>query len=527
MNSIQVLDCTLRDGGYCNEWNFGYENIKKIITGLGDANIDIIECGFISNRASGNKDESRFRNFEEIKSIIPAEKNGKLFVAMINLGEFSIEDIPPFDVASIDGIRLAFHKKDLKEALDACKMIKSKGYLLFVQAMVSLNYSDSEFLSLLECADDIKPYAFYIVDSFGVMREKELVRLFHLAEHNLSREIRIGFHSHNNMQLSYSNAQKLTKMETDSNLIIDSSIYGMGRGAGNLNTELFIEYLNDNAGKSYCIKPILNLIDEILNEFYLRNYWGYSLPNYISASHNAHPNYANYLDEKKTLTIEAIDDIFDMMDDDKKVYYDKNYIEKLYEKYMESGKSINGYDHTLRERLFGRNVLLIAPGKSSVEEKNTIISFVQGNDNLTVISVNHKYTFVETDYVFVSNLRRYRELNDTSCKQIVTSNIPASGECYKTSYKDLINDVEGVADNAGLMAIKLLIMNKSKHVYLAGFDGYTHDINQNYGLKNMEIVSKYSYLDAINAGMSTVIKKMRMQIPIDFITNTRLIGIDD
>lgn len=121
------------------------------------------------------------------------------------------------------------------------------------------------------------------------------------------------------MQLAYSNAQSLVDLHSERSMIIDSSVYGMGRGAGNLNTELFVEYLNENADGKYDIKPLLVIIDEILNEFYQRNYWGYSLPNYLSASHNAHPNYAGYLDDKKTLTVEAMNQMFDMMDEEKNI----------------------------------------------------------------------------------------------------------------------------------------------------------------------------------------------------------------
>lgn len=121
-----------------------------------------------------------------------------------------------------------------------------KGYKVFVQPMVSLNYTDEEFLSLIQLVNHIKPYAFYIVDSFGMMNKKNLIRLFYLVEHNLDESIWIGFHSHNNKQLAYSNAQCLIDTQTARNLIIDSSIFGMGRGAGNLNTELIVEYLNDN-----------------------------------------------------------------------------------------------------------------------------------------------------------------------------------------------------------------------------------------------------------------------------------------
>lgn len=334
MSKIQVLDCTLRDGGYCNNCKFGFDNEKKIVHGLVEANIDIIECGFLMNTVEYDKDFTRFTSLDEVAKIIPQNKEGKTFVMLTDYGKYCPEDLPEYNGTSVDGLRVAFHKKDRVAALEECKAIKNKGYKVFVQAMVSLSYTDEEFLDLIRRVNELEPYAFYIVDSFGMMKRKDLIRLFYLVEHNLNENIKIGFHSHNNMQLAYSNAQSLMNLHSDRELIIDASVYGMGRGAGNLNTELFVQYLNDNADSNYDIKPLLSIIDEILNEFYQRNYWGYSLPNYLSAAHNAHPNYAGYLDDKKTLTVENMNEIFDMMDEDKKVSYDKNYIEELYLRYM-------------------------------------------------------------------------------------------------------------------------------------------------------------------------------------------------
>ena len=73
-----------------------------------------------------------------------------------------------------------------------------------------MNYSDDEFLSLIRAVNTFEPYAFYIVDSFGMMKEKDVTRLFYMVEHNLKDTIWIGFHSHNNLQLAYSNALQLT-----------------------------------------------------------------------------------------------------------------------------------------------------------------------------------------------------------------------------------------------------------------------------------------------------------------------------
>ena len=100
----------------------------------------------------------------------------------------------------------------------------------------------------------------------------------------------------------------------------------MGRGAGNLNTELFADYLNEYTEEKYIIKPLLQIIDEVLNDFYKRNNWGYSLSKYLSAAHELHPNYASYLEDKNTLTYEAMDEILAAVDEEKKCEFDKKYI---------------------------------------------------------------------------------------------------------------------------------------------------------------------------------------------------------
>lgn len=526
MNKVNILDCTLRDGGYCNGWQFGYENTKKIIDGLVEANVEIIECGFLTDRVIYDPNITKFTTTEELSAIIPDSREGKLFVAMLNYGEYDMKELPVCDGTSIDGIRVAFHKKNLAEALALCRQIKEKGYLVFIQAMVSLSYTDGEFLSLIQAVNEFEPYAFYIVDSFGMMKGKDLTRLFYMVEHNLKESIWIGFHSHNNMQMSYSNAQKLTTIQTNRNLIIDASIFGMGRGAGNLNTELFTEYLNENEGKSYHLKPLLNLIDEILNAFYMRNYWGYSLPNYISAAHNAHPNYAGYLDDKKTLTIEGMDEIFGMMDEEKKASYDKEYIEGLYLRYMAKGKAQEEHKVELKEALKGKTVLIIGPGKSSVEEKERIVTAAESPD-VVAVSINFNYDYYRTDYIFISNHRRYRELdgrNRSRC--IVTSNIRATDVYYQARYRDLLNTEEAVRDNAAMMAVRFFIGMGTRHFLLAGIDGYSHDARENYGNDGMAFYTRNAVLDAINEGMIKMLREFSKSTDIQFLTKSKYVKLD-
>ncbi len=525
MRKLKVLDCTLRDGGYCNQWRFGKQNIVKIINGLTEARVDIIECGFITNRVVYDEDTSRFRTFEEVAAVIPEDREGRLFVCMINYGEYSVSEIPEHDGTSVDGIRVAFHKKDLVPAMEFCREIKRKGYLVFIQAMVSLSYSDEEFLSLIRKANDIDPYAFYIVDSFGVMKRRDLIRLFFMVEHDLKPNIAIGYHSHNNMQLAYSNSQALVDTAAKHDMIIDSSVFGMGRGAGNLNTELFVEYLNDNIDSEYRLKPLLTIIDEILSKFYQMNYWGYSLPNYLSAKHNTHPNYAGYLDAKKTLTVEAMDEIFSIMDDTKRSDYDKDYIEQLYTKYLANGNAQESRLSELKERIKGKTILVIAPGRSSVEEKDKIIA-CRHKENTVAISVNFDYPEFETDYIFISNLRRFRELDNSKCnKCIVTSNIPSTDVYLRTKYKDLLNSWESVRDNAGMMLIKFLVNLGVGKILLAGFDGYSIYPESNFADKEMSFYTEKADFEAMNKGMIEALKEFKKHIAIEFITSQKYVII--
>lgn len=525
MGKIKVLDCTLRDGGYCNQWQFGFDNIKTIVRGLTDSGIDIIECGFLTNRVGYNSDVSKFTTIEEISHVIPSERKGAMYVCMMNFGEYKLENIPVYDGTSVDGIRVAFHKKNMEEAISLCYGLKEKGYAVFMQAMVSLSYTDEEFLHLIKLANSLRPYAFYIVDSFGVMKRKDLIRLFYVVEHNLEDGIVIGYHSHNNLQLAYSNAQALVDILTNKDVIIDSSVFGMGRGAGNLNTELFVEYLNDTVGSNYVLKPLLTIVDEILNGFYQQNYWGYSLPNYLSAKHNAHPNYAGWLDARKTLTIDNMDDIFMLMDEEKKKEYDKDYIEKLYENYLATGQVQEAHLSELEDKLRGKDVLIIAPGSSSKRERDKVIGCASREEVIS-IGINFDYQEYETDYIFLSNLRRFRELDiNKRGKCIVTANIPSVGVLLQTRYKDLLNDVEAVKDNAGLMLMKFLINKKVKKIYVAGIDGYDLDVAKNFVDKKMAFVTSKDTFKAMNDGLTQVMKEYKKQIPIEYVTTPQFIKI--
>lgn len=525
-NSVKILDCTLRDGGYCNNWNFGLKNTQYIIRKLISAEIDIVECGFLSQKKQSTRENTIFDTVSSIKEILPEARNHTEFVCMINYGEYNIEDLEPYDGTSIDGIRVAFHKQDMESALNMCRDIKAKGYGVYVQPMVTLNYSDSEILRLIAKTNNLGVKALYIVDSFGVVRRRDLLRMYYLIDHNLDSDISIGYHSHNNLQLAYSNAQALSEIHSSRSKIIDSSVFGMGRGAGNLNTELFVEYLNDYIQTSYSVFPLLQIIDNVLNKIYYSNYWGYSLPHYLSSKYNCHPNYASYLSDKSTLTIEAIGEILGQIPMANKINFDKSVVEELYVSYQGSYVDDTETISKLEKELLEKNILILAPGKTIKTHRASIEQFIE-NNNSTIISVNFVPPDYKADYGFFSNIKRYKQFSDSikNCKTqiITTSNIKQSNSTYTVNYGSLRNNTKNVEDNVTLMLLRLLIKLGIKKVYVAGCDGYEPVITDNYADKDMSINTVKNYAEEINGGISSEIKKLGTNISIKFITPTKYI----
>lgn len=527
MNEINVLDCTLRDGGYVNDWQFGKNNIKKMIQKLSEAKIDIIECGFLTEKKVWNPDISQFDTISRIQEYLPEKRDNILRVCMVNYGEYDINNIPDYTEKSIDGIRVAFHKKDMNSALEFCKKISQKGYKLFIQPMVSVSYTDEEYIQLIQNANNMNPHAFYIVDSFGVMKRNDLFRLYYLVDHNLNHDIYVGYHSHNNIQMAYSNAQALVEMKTKRNLIIDASVFGMGRGAGNLNTELFIEHLNEINGARYKVQPLLQIIDQILAPVYLNNFWGYSLPHYISAVNNCHPNYASYLDAKNTLTIENINEILSGLNESEKNNFDIDIIEHLYHQYQERTILDEKTRKKLKKVFKGKTAILIAPGTSIVEEEEKVRKAIQKPDTITV-SINFRPENLKCHYTFVSNLRRFEDLKDIPETELIkTSNIQNNENgtygAYTVNYADLRNNIKGVEDNATMMLIKLLIDLEVKKIKLAGLDGYSHEVYENFAQKDMAFIKSPSVMDTMNQGMETILKEFSKHIKIEFITTQKYV----
>ena len=333
MNSLKVLDVTLRDGGCVNDFNFGQVYMEKILSALEASGVDIIEMGYIDEAKGSTSGRTQYINERVISdSILRNKKPGVTYVAMMDYGKFNVDKLQIHTESSIDGIRMAFHKKNRHDIIELGRKIIDKGYKFFIQPMITLRYSDMELLELIGLVNQDLPDAsgFYIVDSFGEMRPNDMSRILNLVDHNLLPTMTLGFHSHNNLQMSYSNAIEMLKFPTNRDLMLDCSIMGMGKGAGNLNTELLVEHLNLYYGKKYKVAPLLEVIDKVINQLHSEFYWGYAPEYYLSAANQCTPSYASHFYNKHMLPIDQVGELLSMIAPEKKISFDKNYAEELY-----------------------------------------------------------------------------------------------------------------------------------------------------------------------------------------------------
>ena len=512
---INILDCTLRDGGYINDWNFSDKQIKEIIKSLENSNINIIECGYLNDKKGKEFNSTLFKNIDSLNSVLNNTSSIPKKVVMINLGDFDIKHLPCQSQSKIDGIRLAFHKKDMKNALSASKQIIALGYKLYIQPMVTKNYQDIEFLSLIEEFNILNVYAFYIVDSFGSMTLDEFNRYMILADSNLNRSISLGYHSHNNMQLAFSNAINMCDMKIKRDIIIDSSIYGIGRGAGNLNTELIVDYLNNSFDKDYNPVPLLEIIDELLSSLMHQNPWGFSPAQYLSASYDCHPNYATYLINKNTNHIVGVRRILEKLSDKYKSSFNKEVIEKLYiESLLETKTATRG---TLNIHT-NKKVLLVASGKS-VKEYQDLVSKKVKDDSYVIIALNHKPTF-ECDYYFFSNQKRFDGFKSRLPvdKIVITSNILSTVNLeIVLDIKPLVFIEDRFITNVAIVAINYLISINIKKVEIVGLDGYKTNVD-NYNYQETSIVLDDRALIEQNKFLSEALVLLKKKITIELLT---------
>ena len=535
---VQLLDCTLRDGGYVNDWKFDADNLCSIFERLVDSGVDIIETGFIDER----------RPFDENRSIMPdtqsvgriygkIKKRPPMVVGMIDYGTCDIKNLQPCAESMLDGIRVIFKKYRMHEAMAYCAEVKKLGYKVFAQLVSITSYNEEELREVIALANQVKPYALSLVDTYGLLDPDKVRRLVHVMDENLDEDIGIGFHAHNNLQLAFANTMTfLGEIVGRRNVVVDGSLHGMGKSAGNAPIELLAAHMNEKYAKNYDTGPMLEAINESVLDFYRKTPWGYKMYFYLCAHNKVHPDYVKQLQSKPNLSVSALNEILGEIEpEDNKLLYDKNAGEEAWALYEKDHYDDEGNLNGLRESLLdGHKILLLGPGRSISLQHDVVRDFIEREDPV-ILSVNYIPKDLPIDYVFVTKSNRYVEManrmlaeDEHPIRIIATSNVKSKDVPFSFVFtrEPLLEKNESIVDNSLLMLLRLLKRCGVKELVLAGFDGYS-DRDENYFNPSMEysfIRNEASYL---NRHIRDVLESEYADLKLEFLTYSRYAVVQD
>ena len=285
-HSVQVLDCTIRDGGCCNAWQFDKDLVSKTFHALKASGVEYMEIGYQTE--DGVYDPAthgpwRFCNEQDLADV--AEASDMKLSCMLDMGRATKEMMRPASDSLVDVLRCATYAKDIDGAIDLLHHAGELGYETFCNVMAVSTCTPQEVDVFLEKLRNSNIPNVALVDSFGAFYPHHVRYLLRKYKNWLRPDQKVGVHLHNNQQTAFANSIVAIEEGAD---VVDATIHGIGRGAGNCPLELLLMYLDD---PMYDVRPILELIDDYAD---LRDdlRWGYHLPYVITGWLNLHPRSA-------------------------------------------------------------------------------------------------------------------------------------------------------------------------------------------------------------------------------------------
>lgn len=528
--AVSLLDCTLRDGAYITGGYFGDPVIRGIISKLQDAGTDIIECGWLKNGPC-RQGSVYYRTPEDAGRYLTGKNPHCTYTVMIDWDRYDVSSLPVWDGTSIDAVRVVFPHGKHRQGLAVGQKIREKGYQVFYQAANTMAYSDGELAGLAEAVNETDAACLSIVDTFGAMYPEDLERIVRVLHRHLRPAVKLGFHSHNNQQLSFALTMDFVRLLKDSGrkMVVDASLCGMGRGAGNATTELVVSYLNQKCRCHYDIDAVMDAIDIYMGYFKENYQWGYSTPNFIAGLYGCHVNNIEYLLKNHRTNARDMRNIIASLPAESRTRYDYDLLERVYLQNQSLYVDDEAALRQLAGELRGRRIFLITPGKSAQRDRERIQTRIC-TEKPVVIGVNAILPDYQYDYLFFVSPARYEYAKDVYTRQfretrhIVLSNVknvPEDGELV-IGFNRVIKRGWEYYDNAAICALRLLELLEMNRVVVAGFDCFTTKYNESYAdlfLPGPNPVNRWEELNSEIAEMLADFRRSAVHCrEIEFIT---------
>lgn len=335
--AISFLDCTLRDGGCVNDFAFGTKAMREIKSSLESAGVKFIELGYIDDNKGYDEEYSMFSCEESITRQLLRNKNAEVsYFAMIDCGKYDVQNLPLCSEKTIDGIRLCFHKRQMDDAFVQARKILNKGYRLFIQPMINTRYTDEEMALLVGRINSelSEREAVYIVDSFGSMREEDFVSRCELVSSILNPNIKIGIHSHNNQNQSFDVISTIMTSDFNHDIFIDTTIAGIGKGAGNPDTYEVLNFYNNVFENRYNLDYIKKIEEDYIKPLQSVYPWGFNNEFFLCAKYKVTPSYLKFFKKQINCSEGDVELFLATIPEDKKDAFSSEFAESHLKDYM-------------------------------------------------------------------------------------------------------------------------------------------------------------------------------------------------
>jgi len=486
--SISILDCTLRDGGYITNWHFNLQMVREVYRSASKAGIDIVEFGYRQYEKSKRQfGKWKYCHEEDLQKAVDGIQGAKIAV-MADFSKAHLADFLPAKESIIDWVRIASHKKDIFNCLDFASQLKDLGYHTSVNAMGYTHYSKNERVELAKSLSKYNIDCLYVADSYGSLFPHQIKEC--LAPLLNESDVKTGFHAHNNLQMAFANSLEAILVGVD---FIDSTLFGMGRGAGNLPTEIIVAYLQTLCPEKYKTIPVLNCIDLYLIPLYRNNPWGYNLPYMISGVHQSHPNYAKSLVDRKRYTTEDIWKALDMVKQQGAEEFNLDLLNQIIQSglnpTLQTTKKVSR-SVSYKKIHSGKTFLILGNGPTLKSHRNQIQQFIDKKKPIVLGANNLGNLFIPDYHAFTSvkRLKKYADTVHLNSNLLIGEHIDPQTirEYIKCNYELIrYNDIlkkEFDLTNEGVITVNcrtvsvllcaVAIVMGARQIYVAGLDGY-------------------------------------------------------
>lgn len=286
-HGAKVIDCTIRDGGLVNNWDFSIDFVSSVYRALDRAGVDYMEIGYKNSPKLLERTGAgpwAFLDESVIRQAIPAKGRTQLS-ALVDIGRVDETEILPRAESMIDLIRVACYAKDVEKAVDLASKFHRMGYETSVNIMALSHVKSSDLHECLARLADSAVQIVYIVDSFGSLFPWDIEQFVDTFTGLLPGK-QLGIHTHNNLQMAFANTLSALRRGVH---FLDASLFGMGRAAGNCPTELLLSQLTD---PRYDVRPVLDVLEKLFVPLRAREEWGYTIPYALVGMLNEHPRTA-------------------------------------------------------------------------------------------------------------------------------------------------------------------------------------------------------------------------------------------